>query len=124
MSPEDSITYRDAVFDDAPEIANVHIRSWQEAYKGLLPHDFLDQRHLLFKNRLELWKALVADPSQKTIVAENPLHGVVGFINGGPGRDEEKKSHLEIYCLYLLKHFWGKKIGFQLLKRNFRKLWI
>lgn len=28
---------------DEPSIAKVHIQSWQEAYKGLVPQDYLDR---------------------------------------------------------------------------------
>ena len=28
--------------DDAMEVANVHVRSWQVGYRGLMPDDYLD----------------------------------------------------------------------------------
>jgi hypothetical protein len=33
---------RPARMQDAPEIAVVHVRSWQDAYRGLLPQAYLD----------------------------------------------------------------------------------
>lgn len=35
------IIIRKANFDDAPEIANVHLNSLREAYRGLLPQEYL-----------------------------------------------------------------------------------
>ena len=37
------IKIRVAQAGDEPAIAKVHIQSWQEAYKGLIPQDYLDQ---------------------------------------------------------------------------------
>lgn len=113
------IIIRTATFEDSAEIANVHINSWREAYKDLLPQVFLDERPLMFKNRYELWKAVTQNPEQVTLVAVSVEHGVVGFINGTHGRDKAKKDWCEVWCIYLLEKYHGKRIGFQLLKQYF-----
>lgn len=113
------ITIRKATFDDAAEIANVHINSWREAYKGLLPNDFLEERPLAYKNRYELWKKVTTNADQATFVAVSENHGVVGFVNGSHGRNEDLKDHAEVWCIYLLKKYHGQKIGFNLLKTFF-----
>ena len=115
----EDITIRKATFEDAAEIANVHINSWREAYKGLIHQNYLDDRPLHFKNRYELWKTVTVNEKQITLVAESKEHGVVGFINGTFGRDEEYKDFAEIWCIYLLEKYHGKKIGFNLLKAYF-----
>lgn len=109
---------RKATYDNAAEIANVHINSWREAYQGILPQDFLDDRPLDFKNRYELWKK-VTENSQMTFVAEEADSGVVGCINGGNARDEKFRGQIEIYCIYLLKKFHGRGIGYSLLNKFF-----
>jgi ribosomal protein S18 acetylase RimI-like enzyme len=108
-----------ATLEDAAEIANVHINSWREAYKDLLPSSFLDDRPLMFKNRYELWKKIVINEDYITIVAESEAHGVVGFINGKNGRDENIADYAEIWSFYLLKKYHGQKIGFNLLQKFF-----
>jgi RimJ/RimL family protein N-acetyltransferase/ribosomal protein S18 acetylase RimI-like enzyme len=113
------VNIRRAKILDAAEIANVHINSWREAYKNILPQDFLDKRPLHFKNRYELWKKVTANESQITFVAESPEHGVVGFINGANARDEEYKDYSEVWCIYLLQQYHGRKIGLRLLKAYF-----
>src|SRR5690242_872171 len=95
------VIIRKATFEDAAGIANVHINSWREAYKGLLPSDFLDERPLAFKNRYELWKKVAVNADQVTFVAESREHGIVGFINGKNGRDEDLADHAEVWCIYL-----------------------
>jgi len=115
----EGISIRRATFDDAAEIANVHINSWREAYKGLISSDFLDDRPLFFKNRFELWKRATRDLEQVTLVAECEKNGVIGFINGGAARDPAKKDYVEVWCLYLLKKYHGKRVGLNLLKSFF-----
>jgi GNAT superfamily N-acetyltransferase len=113
------IKIRKATVEDAAEIANVHTNSWREAYKGLVPDDYLDDKPLHFKNRYELWKKVTVNEKQVTFVAESKEHGVVGFINGTYGRDDEYKSYVEVWCVYLLEKYHGQKIGFNLLKSYF-----
>ena len=115
----ENITIRKATFEDAAEIANVHINSWREAYQGLLSQDYLNDRPLFFKDRYELWKKVTLNKAQVTLVAECSKHGVVGFVNGTHGRDEGLKDHAEVWCIYLLEKYHGKKIGFNLLKGFF-----
>lgn len=115
----ENITIRKATFEDAAEIANVHINSWREAYKGLISDEFLNDRPLFFKNRYELWKKVTINEKQVTLVAECSKNGVVGFVNGTNGRDVGLKDHAEVWCIYLLEKYHGKKIGFNLLKGYF-----
>lgn len=114
-----SAIIRRATVDDAAEIANVHINSWREAYKGLMPEDFLNDRPLNFKNRYLLWKRVTADPNQVTFVVESSEHGVVGFINGSKARDPEYQDYAEVYAVYLLKKYHHLGLGFELLKKYF-----
>lgn len=128
------VIIRRAKQQDAAEIANVHLNSWKETYVNLLPEDFLEGLHLTFKSRYELWKNVTSNQDQICLVAECKDHGIVGFITGGDGRDEERSHELEVYSIYLLKAYQGKKIGFGLLeqffleqsKRNYQQayLWV
>lgn len=116
-----NVIVRPATYDDAAEIANVHINSWREAYKGLMPEDFLNDRPLNFKNRYQLWKRVTMDSAQVTFVAESKEHGVIGFINGCTPRDPEYKDYAEVYAVYLLEKYKGQKIGLELFKKYFNE---
>ena len=118
----DEIKIRKACIEDAAEIANIHINSWREAYKGLLPQDFLDDRPLYFKNRYELWKKCTSRDEDIIYIAEHPEHGIIGFSNAGPGRDSDKSDYGEVYCIYLLQKFHKIGLGFKLLKACFDEL--
>jgi len=115
----EGITLRKATFEDSAEIANVHINSWRESYKGLISEGFLNERPLFFKNRYELWKRVTVNEKQVTYVAECEKNGVVGFVNGTHGRDESRKDYAEVWCIYLLEKYHGRKVGFHLLKLFF-----
>ena len=103
--------------DDAAQIATVHVRSWQAAYRGLLPQDYLDQ--LDPTDRLKRWQDTVlgADwPRDGVIVAA--LDGkICGFAVFGPTRDTDGDPRRigEIAAIYLLPAAWGKGIGRSLM---------
>ncbi|HEY0933157.1 MAG TPA: hypothetical protein VGD91_05360, partial [Trebonia sp.] len=44
---------------DAAQIALVHVRSWQGAYRGLLPQDYLDELDPV--QRLARWQQTLAE---------------------------------------------------------------
>ena len=48
------VRLRRATVDDAPAIAGVHVRTWQAAYRGLMPQALLDS--LTFERRRGWWK--------------------------------------------------------------------
>lgn len=99
--------------DDAGALAAVRVRSWQAAYAGLIPQDYLDR--LSVAGRAELWKRVLAAtawPSTGTLVAE--LGGrVVAFASIGPCRDEDQDTAAvgEVTSIYALPEAWGRGIG-------------
>jgi len=124
---------RDAEAADALAIAEVHVRSWQVAYRGLLPDDYLDG--LRPEDRAKKYTLGSADENQPlTIVALE--HGVIcGFATTMPARDADAgKSVGELAALYVDPKEWGKRIGAALIQaarsrlseRGFQKaiLWI
>lgn len=114
-------TIRPATVDDAAEIANVHISSWREAYRNLLPQDFLDQLPLTFKRRMNMWKQVTAE-SKKSIFVAEAKSGIVGFSVFEPARDASMRGYGEVSAIYLLEEFKGKKIGAALLKIGMNQL--
>ena len=108
---------RKAGAGDAAAIAVVHVLSWQAAYEGLLPQDYLDG--LDPARRRELWDVVLAEdtwPRSGVLVAENE-GGVAGFAAFRPARDKDEDPSLiaEITALYLLPQAWGTGTGRQLM---------
>lgn len=87
-----------AKIGDSPGIANVHLNSWQEAYSGLLPAEFLQDMPLTFHRRMKFWNELIGSPPQgeRCWVAESPKHGIVGFAAVCPARDKQYEGYGEV----------------------------
>src|SRR5439155_21087161 len=87
--------------EDARAIAEIHVRSWQAAYAGLLPHEALES--LSIADRAERWRGWLEQglPDHRVWVAEEEDR-IVGFTSTGPSRDREPSSGTaEVYTLYL-----------------------
>jgi ribosomal protein S18 acetylase RimI-like enzyme len=115
------VIIRKAVAEDAAEIANVHLNSWREVYRNLLPQQFLDQLPLTFKRRMSMWKQAATMENRALYVAEEKS-GIVGFSVFAPPQDKEMNEHGELGAIYLLEKFKGKKIGAALLSVGMKKL--
>ncbi len=97
---------------DEAEITSVHTHAWQQSYKGIVPDQFLEERPLSFRDRLNWWSAVVEGKDPNTVfVAESAQHGIVGFCAVGPSRDEEFKGQGEIGAIYCLNEYKGKGVG-------------
>lgn len=107
---------RAALPDDAEGIAKAHTRSWQSAYKGVVPEHFLDG--LQWELREAFWrKELTAPtlPGSAVLVAEEGDE-VVGFVAVGPARDEDVPRSFELYALYVVPEAWATRTGEALLQ--------
>ncbi len=101
------MTVRKAELSDASAVASVHVRSWQAAYRGVIPDSVLDS--LSVEARTSLWEHHI--PSGRVWVA---LAGseVVGFASAGPSRESDASS--ELYAIYLLPSAWSTGLGMSL----------
>ncbi len=102
---------RAALPDDALAVAGVHVRSWQAAYRKILPNDYLDQ--LRPEDRAEKYDFACLDPGKpQTIVACD--EGVIqGFATMRPSPDIA--NHGELCALYVDPQQWGFGIGVALV---------
>jgi ribosomal protein S18 acetylase RimI-like enzyme len=108
---------RPARMGDVPQIAAVHVRSWQAAYRGLLPQAYLDG--LDPAQRISQWEQVLSAagrPGGGTLVADADGR-LCGFVSYGPARDDDADSRRagEIYAIYLVPAAWDEGIGRQLM---------
>jgi ribosomal protein S18 acetylase RimI-like enzyme len=115
------MTIRVATVEDAEQIAAVHVQSWQAAYRGLLPDEFL--ANLSLERRITQWQNSLADPANVVPVYEDEGH-VVGFVSYGRTRDEDLDQDKtgEIFAIYLLPDRWGKGFGAALMQEGLARL--
>ena len=98
-------------------IAIAHVRSWQAAYRGLVPQDYLD--NLDAEQRRPVWERILDEaewPRAGTFVAENDKD-IVGFASICPTRDDdaEPASVGELAAIYLVPEAWGTGLGRELM---------
>ncbi|HTW06745.1 MAG TPA: GNAT family N-acetyltransferase [Acidimicrobiales bacterium] len=107
---------RAAELSDAAGIGLVHVRSWQAAYRDLVPQSFLDG--LDAEQRGAGWaRYLGASPHEREAVLVAELDGqVVGFASVGPSRDGDADGVGEVRAIYLLADRWGQGMGRELMR--------
>lgn len=113
----DEVTIRVATEGDAADIARVHVRSWQEAYAGIVPDAYLAS--LDADARIAQWRTYLREgPGEeiRTWVALSKGR-VIGFITVGPSRDEDaRRGDQEIFSIYLDPGTWGHGVARDLLR--------
>jgi RimJ/RimL family protein N-acetyltransferase len=96
------------------------VRSWQAAYRGQLPDDYLDGLTQEIPRRAERWKGFIREaPSLgRTLLAAEVDGRVIGFVNYGPPDDAATLGpHVgELYGIYLDPDAWGKGHGRSLME--------
>lgn len=105
---------RKATVEDAYGIALVHVRSWQVAYRGYMPDEFLDA--LDVEKRTNMWRELTQEPDKIILVAEDREPNIVGFSLLSPSRDADAiPNTAEVAAIYVHPDKWKKGIGGALL---------
>lgn len=92
----------------------VHWQTWREAYDEILPAEFQEQM-TLDKCRFYSQKY-----PENTLIALDDAK-VVGFVSYGDFRDPATIAG-EIFALYVLKDYYGKGVGQQLMQTAFAAL--
>ena len=99
--------------EDAYAIAKIHVDSWREAYRTILPAEYLAA--LSVEKRQAFWTQSIAEGRSELWLAK--ADGVTqAWINFGKSRDDDlDATDAEIWALYVAPPFWSKGIGLQLL---------
>lgn len=105
---------RPATTDDALGIARVHVGTWQSAYRGLVPDEYLDA--------LDVGRRVAAYEEFGTLSnAERPMWvaerdgEIVGFVGTAPSSDEPDTG--ELFAIYVSAQHWGTGAGAELMRQ-------
>ena len=100
--------------DDAWPLAAVDVASWQSAYRGLLPDDYLDA--LSVEQRAADWQRRLlghdAERGRSTLVADEDGE-ILGFLRFGPDEDDPTAGF--VFLLYVLPARWRSGVGAALM---------
>ncbi|MGH6638917.1 MAG: GNAT family N-acetyltransferase [Polaromonas sp.] len=107
-----SYSVRPATARDAKAIAEIHVATWQAAYKDLMPEDFLAKMTL--EKRLAYWREAIEFSEPQLLVATQGEQ-IVGFVGFDRSRDAGSKSTVgEIWAMYVAPAHWGQGAGLAL----------
>lgn len=98
---------------DAEALARLHVRSWQWAYRGQLPDEYLDRMPDSLERRIEARRAALTNlpPEHRWWVAEQARQ-IMGFAVTEPSRDADAPlSTGEVTMIYLEHEAAGKGVG-------------
>ncbi len=108
------LVIRQPTLDDAFEIARVHAESWQTAYRGIVPDEFLDSIEV------DVWaerhrRNMAEDPAGLVSYVAVIESEIVGWALGGPNREEYLDYAGELFTIYLLPGHLRRGIGRKLI---------
>jgi ribosomal protein S18 acetylase RimI-like enzyme len=114
-------TVRLATEADLPTVAAIHIASWQDAYKGVVPDALLVDRSI--EGSLSGWRSTFTKYPANVTVATTQDGTIHGFCCAGPVVDAAKNAPFEfqIYGLHVLPAFRQRGIGAALLRAAFAR---
>lgn len=100
VDPDPPISVRRAGEADAEAIADLHVRSWQWAYRGLVPDAALDAMTAV--ERLPGWRRDLGPGTVHRVWLAEWDGRAVGFAAWGPSRDAgAPPGTAELYAIYL-----------------------
>lgn len=108
-----NITIRLAIPADAPDMAEIHMRSWEVAYKNIIPAEYIREKNA---GRPAMW--------QKTLVEGKYPHRViqldgktVDIMNVAPPQDDDVGNDcFELHGIYLHPNYYRQGIGTQAME--------
>ncbi len=117
LAVDSSLIVRPALVQDVAQMARVHVRCWQETYRGLMPDAVLDDPGFPAA-RERMWMAALTDKryrQNRAAVAERDGE-LVGIAMSGPAGDDAGAWTRQLYVLYVRAADHGTGAGRALLE--------
>jgi len=109
-----------ATLADARRVAEIHVRTWQAAYVGIVPDEYLAS--LSVEKREAMWREAIDKQLPELLLAR--VDGdVAGWVSFDASRDKDAAPGTgEIWALYVDPAHWAGGIGRALLQRARERL--
>lgn len=102
---------RKATLDDAYYLSYVHVMSWKEAYKGIVPDEYIETKTV--EAGFEKLQKMIINKPDANYIAE--LDGkAIGRLTIHECYDEDSPNSGEIGVFYILPEYWRKGYGKQI----------
>ncbi|WP_053848022.1 GNAT family N-acetyltransferase [Streptomyces sp. NRRL B-24085] len=112
---DDRLLIRPMTLADCDRVAEIRVRGWQSAYRGLIPQSYLDAMSVARDAERHRTRFVQGDGSVVNLVAEWDGE-VTGWACHGPYRDGEvRTADAELYAVYVDPRHYGRGIGHALL---------
>ncbi|MFE1248550.1 GNAT family N-acetyltransferase [Streptomyces sp. NPDC058735] len=110
---------REMTLADCDRVAEIRVRGWQNAYRGMIPRSYLDRLSVAEDAGRRRAFLARADGDVVNLVAEDAGGAVVGWACHGPYRDGEVlTADAELYALYVHPDHIGRGAGRALLAES------
>jgi len=115
---QQNIDIRLATPSDAEGMAEVHMRSWESAYKDIIPVDFIREKNA---TRPEQFRNMItAENNSHYVITVNDR--IIGILTVDFSRDDDADdSFYEVHGIYLHPDYYRKGIGTQAMEFAFDK---
>ena len=115
MEPPENLVIRAATIADADAMGTIHVRAWQNAYRGVMPDAYLDG--LQAEERAAMWRDRLGREDLPPVFVADLDGSVVGFAAFGrqpPSPDATSGGQLHV--INIDPSYWGEGIGRALLR--------
>ena len=110
-----------AQVNDAPRLAQLHVDTWQAAYRGIVPDAYLAQ-FTCEKREQAFRRALEAKTEETYLLEEN--ESVVAILTIGASRDADLDHARcgELWGIYIAPAYWRRGLGKAVMCEGLRRL--
>lgn len=98
---------------DVARVAEIHVFSWRDTYRGIVADDILLNR-MLVVNRMQYFDNAVRSNTEDSYVYDDGI--IKAILTIGPCRDEDKRDSFELWGLYADPFIKGQGIGSKMVR--------